>query len=659
MTEGPTPSTPATPPPGAGPVPTGRFRTLRGLPRVLESLMLTTLTVSGALWALDVAGLLGFSLFREQYLGLFWGLILSTAFLLVPAHAGAPRDRVPWYDWVAFALSLLVGFNVMVFYPTLLYESALATPDKVLMGALSLLLLIEATRRTVGRMLLTILLLFLVYCATAEYIPGIFNGSGVTLQRMAIYLYLDTNALLGIPLVVASTIVLTFVLLGQALFATGGGAFFTDLAMAAMGRYRGGPAKIAVMASTLFGTISGTAVSNVVTTGIITIPMMEKNGYRKEVAAAVEAVASTGGQIMPPVMGASAFLLAEFLEIPYSHVVIAALVPALLYYWLLFIQVDLLAARNGLKGFPEAELPRFIEVVKRGWMFVIPLALLIYSLFWLNFRPGKAALLAIAGIAVIAVFQRSGPPALLRVLGILEATGRGVMEIGIITGIAGIIIGVLNLSGLGFSISLALVQIGGNSMVLLLIFAALLSILLGMGMPTVPVYILLAVLIAPSLEKLGLAPLAVHLFILYFGLLSMITPPVAIASYAAAAVAGSEPVRTAWISVKLGAMAYVVPFIFIFSQELLMMGPLGDILWSIASTALGAFWLGVALTGYLFRVMAFPPRLLLGACAVALFFSHSYADYMGYWINIAGALAGTALLILDRHLARRKALAQE
>jgi TRAP transporter 4TM/12TM fusion protein len=630
-----------------------KYRSPQGTARRVEVGLLSAITVCGAIWATDLPNYLGFTFFRQQYLGLFWALILASVFLLVPARASSPRDRVPWYDWIAVVLSLTVGFYVMVLYPRLLFVLAVSTPDKYLLGACSLLLLIEATRRLLGKALLIILLVFMVYGATAEYLPGLLAGSGVSLKRMITYLYLDTNALLGLPLVVAAGIVLPFVLLGQSLFATGGGAFFTDLAMALMGKYRGGPAKVAVFGSTLFGTISGTAVSNVVTTGIITIPLMKKNGYRNEVAGAVEAVASTGGQIMPPVMGSAAFLIAEFLEMPYSHVVLAALVPALLYYLVLFVQVDLEAARHNIAGLPPGELPKKTAVIRKGWQFLLPLGVLIYGLFYLNFPPGKAGMVAVLSLVFVALFSKTARPSRSDVALILTKTGRGLLEIGVITGIAGVIIGVLNLSGLGFSMSLSLVHLGGNSLLLLLVLAALLSILLGMGMPTVSVYILLAMLVAPAMEKLGLLPIAAHLFLLYFGILSMLTPPVAIASYAAAAMAGSEPLRTGWESVKLGAMAYLVPFIFVYSPALLLKGSLLDILWTVGSTSLGALMLGIALRGFLYRQVPTPLRILLFACAAALFLDHLYLGGGGYWLNMGGAAAGLATIAYERFGSRK------
>jgi TRAP transporter 4TM/12TM fusion protein len=347
-------------------------------------------------------------------------------------------------------------------------------------------------------------------------------------------------------------------------------------------------------------------------------------------------------------MGAAAFLIAEFLEISYAAVVLAALVPALLYYLLLFIQVDLTAAKEGLAGLPASKLPRLGEVMRGGWVFLAPLVVLIYALFWMNFPAGKAGMTAVGATVLVTVFRKATRPNLTKVIEILAGTGRALLEIGVITGIAGVIIGVLNLSGLGFSVSLALVQIGEHSLLLLLLLAALMSIILGMGMPTVSVYILLAVLVAPSLEKLGLSPIAAHLFILYFGLLSMITPPVAIASFAAAAISGGDPLRTGWESVKLGAMAYVVPFIFIFSQELLLQGTFLGIVWAVGTTALGAFFLAVALSGYLFSSLSPLVRLAYFASAIALFFNFGFNDGMGGWLNVAGLLVGLSMLAANR-----------
>lgn len=629
-----------------------RHRELQGFARALERTLLSALTLAGAAWALDVLGYLGISVFQEQFLGLVWSLVLCCVFITVPASPRSGRSGVPWYDWLAVLLSAAVGGYVTLEYPRLLFESALVTPDKVLLGAASLLLLIEATRRLVGTTLLVILLCFLAYAVTAGHWPGVLQGNQPRLERLLIYLYLDTNGLLGIPLAVASTIVLAYVLLGQMLFASGGGSFFTDLASAAMGRYRGGPAKIAVLGSSLFGMISGSAVSNVMTVGIITIPMMKKNGYPKETAGAIEAVGSTGGQLMPPVMGASAFIMAELLEISYGQVALAAAIPALLYYFLLFVQVDLEAAKLGIAGLPREELPRVGRVLRDGWPFLLPLVVLVITLFWLNYSAGKAGMAAVAVVALLMLLRRRSRPGPGGIVNILVGAGRGMLDVTLLCGVAGIIIGVINISGLGFGISLLLVEVGGSSLFGLLLLTAVVAIILGMGMPTVSVYLLLAVLIGPALIKLGLDPVAAHLFLQYFGMMSMITPPVALAAYAAAALAGADAMRTGWTAVRLGLMAFVGPFIFVYSPELLLQGRWFNILLIVGTTAVGAFWMGIGTVGYYLRPVSWPKRALFVLAAFALFFDHRYHGGAGYWLNLAGGVLGSGLMA-GEHILRR------
>ncbi len=632
-----------------------KHRELRGFSRWLERTLLSALTLAGAVWALDALGYLGISVFQEQFLGLVWALVLCCVFITVPAWRSARGPGVPWYDWLAVLLSAVVGGYVMLEYPRLLFESALITPDKVVLGAASLLLLIEATRRLVGKTLLVILLCFLAYAVTAGHWPGVLQGNQPRLARLLIYLYVDTNGLLGIPLAVASTIVLAYVLLGQMLFSSGGGSFFTDLASAAMGRYRGGPAKIAVLGSSLFGMISGSAVSNVMTVGIITIPMMKKNGYPKEIAAAIEAVGSTGGQLMPPVMGASAFIMAELLEISYGQVALAAAIPAILYYFLLFVQVDLEAAKLGIAGLPRAELPRAGRVLRDGWLFLLPLAVLVITLFWLNYSAGKAGMAAVAVVVLIMLLRRRSRPGPGGIVNILVGAGRGMLDVTLLCGLAGVIIGVLNISGLGFGISLLLVKVGGSSLFGLLLLTAGVAIILGMGMPTVSVYLLLAVLIGPALIKLGLDPISAHLFLQYYGMMSMITPPVALAAYAAASLAGADAMRTGWTAVRLGLMAFVGPFIFVYSPELLLQGRWFNILIIVGTTTVGAYWMGIGTVGYYLRPVSWPRRVLFVLAAFALFFDHRYHGGAGYWLNVAGGVLGIGLIASEH--AQRRALA--
>ncbi|PYM36721.1 MAG: C4-dicarboxylate ABC transporter permease, partial [Candidatus Rokuibacteriota bacterium] len=324
-----------------------RFRQVDGAARVIERALLVLLAVAGSLWATQVHHYLPFAFFNEQYLGLFLGLGLAPVFLVVRASPRAPLPRVPWYDWLGCAGALVVGGYVTVFYPSIAYSLGALSWDRLLLGGLTIVLVLEAVRRLAGWALMWIAVGCILYAKFAWLLPGVLYAKGSSWERIAVYLYLDTNGILGVPLAVTATIVVAYIFFGQALSTVGGDKFLTDLAMAAMGRYRGGPAKMAVVSSSLYGMVSGSAVANVVVDGAITIPMMKRSGYPAHLAAAIEAVASNGGQIMPPVMGAAAFLIAEYLSIPYGEVALAALIPACLYYLALFVQVDLEAAKNG------------------------------------------------------------------------------------------------------------------------------------------------------------------------------------------------------------------------------------------------------------------------------------------------------------------------
>ena len=452
----------------------------------------------------------------------------------------------------------------------------------------------------------------------------------------------------------SATMVLAFVLLGSTLFAAGGAQFFTELAECVMGRFRGGPAKVSVVASGMFGSISGSAVANVMVDGWITIPMMTKTGFRPHVAAAIEASASTGGIIMPPIMGAAAFLIAEFLAIPYSHVAIAALVPALLYYLVLFLQVDLEAAKFGLRGLPREQLPSLLHVLKGGWIPVLALAALIYALFFMNLEPSMAGILVTLLLIVLAVARRKSRLTLGRLLDSLEKTGRSLLDIGAITATAGLVIGVLSLMGLGFTLSSILVKVSGGNAFLLLLLAAITCFVLGMGMPTTAAYVILAVMVVPALGQLGVVPLAAHLFLLFFAKASMITPPVCLAAYAAASIGRCDPMRTGWTATRLSLVTFVAPFVFAFAPALLLIGALHEIVLVVATTFLGSVCLAVALAGYLYRPLPVPARLGLAAGGIALLLPPNAGLSLGWVvaINLAGALV--AAIIWAREFRSRR-----
>ena len=624
----------------------GRFRTLSGTPRAVEQGLLALLTAAGALWVLEVHTWLPRAIFKEQYLGLFLALALGAAFIATRAGRRAPLDRVPWYDWALAAAGLAVGLYVGVLYPTIAYQLGVLTWDKVTFGALAVLLVLEATRRLVGWVMVGLGAVFILYAKLAYLLPGLLEAKSTTWSRIAVYLYLDTNGLLGLPVAVTATVVVTFILFGQVLYACGGDRFLTDIAMVVMGRFRGGPAKVSVGASSLFGTVSGSAVSNVVVDGPITIPMMKRAGYAPHLASAIEAVASTGGQLMPPVMGVAAFLIAEFLAVPYGDVAVAAVIPALLYYLALFVQVDLEAAKHGLTGLARAELPRPGAVFRSGWGFLVPIAVLFYTLMIDNWEPGKAGMSAVVATVIVGALRRTERLTLARLLGAMVETGRILLDIAAITAVAGLVIGSLQLSGLGFKFSALLVNMAGGSSLALLALSAIVCIVLGMGMPTAVVYVMLAVLVGPALVQLGIPPLGAHLFLFYFGMLSMITPPVCLATFAAASIGGADFMKTGWAGMRLGIVAYVVPFLFAYHPALLMQGSVVDVGLAVATAVLGVALLSVACVGYLFRPMGWGRRAGFGLAGLLLLPPPSSA----WWLlaNVVGLGLGLLVMLLQR-----------
>ncbi|MPZ78706.1 MAG: TRAP transporter fused permease subunit [Deltaproteobacteria bacterium] len=633
-----------------------RSRELRGPLAWAGNAALMMIPITGIFFLLDVPQRIGWLSFNEQYMGLFLALALFATFLLVPHKRAAMPNQVPWHDLIFAIAGLCAGLYIFIQYPKLVDTLGDITAINVVLGSITIFLLAEATRRLVGWPLVIIAAVFVFYAFFAYLFPGDFYGRGWTVSRLATYLYLDANGIFGLALQVGSGIVLVFILFGEVLNAIGGAAFLSNFALALMGRYRGGQAKIAIVSSSLFGNISGSAVANVVVDGAFTIPMMKKAGYPPPQAAAVEAVASTGGQIMPPVMGAAAFLIAEYLSIPYAEVALAALVPAILYYVTLFIQVDLLAARHGIHGLPRAELPRLGSVMCRSAGFVVPLAVLIVSMFFMNRRAEEAGLLATLCGLIIGFLTPGIHIGLRGIFTILINMGRSMLEIAAITGLAGVVIGVLQLTGLGFSLTLTLLEVGQSSAILLLILTAIVSMILGMGMPTTAVYVLLAVLVAPGLAKLGILPIAAHLFIFYFGMLSMVTPPVCLASYAAASVGKTDPVKTGWEAMRLCAIAYVVPFLFVFSPSLLLIGAWHAVTLSITTAVVGAALLGIGLVGYLFRPIGPVKRLLFIAAAGGLLIpvvqTGTYANLT--WASNAIGLLLAVLLVAIEWVARSK-----
>ena len=636
-----------------------RFRQLDGGARVVERTLLTALAVVGGLWATQVHHYLPFAFFNEQYLGVFLALGLAPVFVCVRAGGGASLGRVPWYDWLLTAGALVVGGYVAVFYPTIAYTLGIITWDKLLLGVLAIALVLEGVRRLAGWALMWIALGCVLYAKFAWLLPDVLYAKGSTWQRIAVYLYLDSNGIFGVPLAVTASIVVAYIFFGQALYAVGGDKFLTDVAMWAMGSYRGGPAKMAVVSSSLYGTVSGSAVANVVVDGAITIPMMKRAGYPSHLAAAIEAVSSNGGQIMPPVMGAAAFLIAEYLAIPYGQVALAAAIPAALYYLALFVQVDLEAAKHGLAGLPREQLPKIRPVLRRGWVFLAPLGVLVWTLIISNWEAGQAGMLAVAVTFGVGALQKETRPTWRGIMETLEGTGRTMLDLVAITTLAGVVIGSLQLSGFTSKLPLLLVSMAGGNILLLLVMTAIVSIILGMSLPTTVVYVTLAVLVGPALAQLGIVPLSAHLFLFYFGMLSLITPPDCLATYAAAAIAKSDFWKTGWAGMRLGIVAYIVPFVFVFHPPLIAMGSLAEIALAVITAGMGVILLGVGCAGYLFRPLDWFRRTWAWVAGLLLFMlplsvlpfgkSLGLSETVGeILIDVLGLALGMALVLSER-----------
>ncbi len=624
--------------------------------RLVEGAGAIALTLLGLFWVLELAPMLGIELYEEQLRAVALGIGFALVFLHKPADRGV-RTTLPWYDALLAALGLAVMLHVAISYDRLLIVVTQRTPEVIAIGAIIVALVLEGLRRATGLPLLIVALCFIGYALMADLVPGDLQGRPIELDKLLIYLALDTNALLGTPMQVGPTIVLMFILFGQVLFAAGGGQFFTDLAMACVGRSRGGSAKIAVVASGLFGSISGTAVSNVASTGVVTIPLMRRSGYDAVTAGAIEAVASTGGQLMPPVMGTSAFLMAEILAIPYTDVVIAAAIPAFLYYIAIFFHVDLIAARDRIRVI-DTSMPSFRAVLGEGWHFLIPFAVLLYSLFYRMDDPETGAVYATATTIVVGALRGYGgrqltPRHLLS--GVID-TGLIMIDLFMILAVAGFVIGILNVSGLGFALTLFLLHLGGHQLSLLLLISAAVCIVLGMGMPTIGVYILLATLVAPAIAQAGASPISAHMFIFYFGMMSMITPPIAMAAFTAATISRADPMRTGWASMKLGWVAYLIPFLFVYSPTLLMRGNPILIVFAFATALIGVFYVTVAVAGYFTRPLGAAPRVALAIAGVAAIVPAT--GPFGDVIDAAGIVVGAAVLAVDRLAARRSSAAR-
>ena len=531
------------------------------------------------------------------------------AFLLFPATKKLPRDTLPLYDVILGLVGAGCWMYIVINFQQLVRRSGNNTVIDVIIGIIGILILFESCRRIVGLPIMIIAGTFVVYAFVGKYLPGFLHHRGYSLQRVVCHLFYNTEGIMGTPIGACSTFIFLFILFGALLEKTGIGQFFIDLCNAIAGGASGGPAKVAVLSSALLGTVSGSSVSNTVGSGSFTIPMMKKLGYKGEFAGAVEASASTGGQLMPPIMGAAAFLMAESLGMPYITIVKAAVIPALLYFTGIFITVHLEAKKLGLKGMPREQLPRFLPLfLSKGYM-ILPLVVIIWFLC-----AGKTAVYAalmgivaclVIGIVVSIVDLAKGRKPTFGsrdLIDVMCAAARNIISVAIACGMAGIIIGVVTLTGLGLKLGAGLVSLAGGKLFLTLVFTMLASIILGMGAPTTANYLITSTITAGAIIQLGVQPLAAHMFAFYFGIIADVTPPVALAAIAGAAIAKAKPMKTAFNATKLAIGAFIIPYMFVYNSQMLMIdASIGRILFIIATALIGMFGISVALEGYGFN----------------------------------------------------------
>lgn len=535
------------------------------------------------------------------------------AFLLFPPTKNSPRNTLPWYDIVLGLIGVACWLYIVVNFDSLVRRSGNNTPLDVAIGIVGILVLFESCRRIVGLPIMIIAGSFIVFAFAGKYLPGFLHHRGYSLQRVVCHLFYNTEGIMGTPIGACSTFIFLFILFGALLEKTGIGHFFIDVCNALAGGASGGPAKVAVLSSALLGTVSGSSVSNTVGSGSFTIPMMKKLGYKGEFAGAVEAAASTGGQIMPPIMGAAAFLMAESLGLPYITIVKAAVVPAILYFTGIFITVHLEAKKLGLKGLPKEQLPRFMPLLLRKGYMILPLVVIIYFLC-----AGKTAVFAalmgiiacvLVGFGVsVSDLAHGRKPSFggKDIVEIMCTAARNIISVAIACGMAGIIIGIVTLTGLGLRLGNGLVMLAHGKLLLTLVFTMVASIILGMGAPTTANYLITSTITAGAIISLGIEPLAAHMFAFYFGIIADVTPPVALAAIAGAAIAKAKPMKTALNATKLAIGAFIIPYMFVYNSKMLMINASAlSVVMIIITAILGMFGISVALEGYGFNNTGF------------------------------------------------------
>ena len=616
-----------------------RFRALEGWQAKLVSLIAIAMSCFHFYTS-------GFGLLLAQKQGaVHLAFTLCLVFLLYPATSKQSKTSgIPFYDFILGAVGVASAMYLVVFFNDLTTSAGLPTQTDLIMGFLLIVTLLEATRRISNPVLPCLAIVALLYCYVGRSLPEMIAHRGFSIPRIVNHMYLGTEGIFGTPLEVSSTFVFMFILFGAVLEKTGLGKFIIDLSMALAGWSTGGPAKVAVVSSGLMGTVSGSSVANVCTTGMFTIPLMKSVGYEPHFAGAVEAVASTGGQIMPPVMGAGAFIMAQFLGVPYIEVALAAVVPALLYYFAVMVQVHFEATRLGLKGIPWSQLPPLWPLLKSKGFLLIPLIAIIYFLL-AGYTPLKAAFNGILVSFVLSWLNKETRLTPQRIMEAFESGARGAIGVACACATVGMVVGMGTLTGLALRIANAIVTLAGGSKILTLFYTMLASIILGTGLPTTANFIVTSTMAAPALFKLGVPAKAAYMFVFYFGIAADLTPPVALAAYAGSGIAGSDPMKTGVTAFKLALAGFLVPYIYVYNPMLLFIDVVPMVMVQAIFTALlGVFLLAMATIGFYKAYLAWYMRIIALGGALGLLIPGTLTD-----------LAGLAVLVLIYFIQTAKA----
>ncbi len=579
--------------------------------------------------------------------GLLLVLSIPMIFLLSSTKRKSAHER--WLDWFLAAISWIPFAYIILIQDQLIARGGIPNVLDIVMGILAVLVIMWATKTKSGWPLPIFAGVLILYGFFGQSVPSIIEHRGLDLGQTIAALYLGEDGIFGIPVAVTSNFIIVFIILGAFLQVTGAGDFFADLAKAAIGGVRGGPAKAAVVGSGLMGTISGSAVANVATVGTFTIPLMIKSGYKPAIAGGIEATGSCGGQIMPPVMGAAAFIMADFLKVSYLQVAVCAAFPAILYYLSLFFMVDLEAAQTGMKGMDRSEIPNLKKVMLHSGHLLIPIIALVVFLGIIQYSPQKAAFLSIVVLILLSFLRVHTRLNVEKFLTALVQGTIGCLEVAIVCACAGIAIGIIMRTGLGFILTNVLIDLSGGILPVLMVLTMITSTVLGMGLPTSACYIIVAVLISPAMIKMGVLPMAAHMFSFYYATLSAITPPVALAAYAAAGIAKTSPMTTGLHACRLGATGFIVPYMFVYGPELLLIGDAASIIIACITALVGIYALSISLMGWFLTRVPIWARALSFVAALMLI-------YPSVYVSVAG-LVCFAAVVLSNYMERSRARA--